>query len=155
MADSQNFIDIVKSIWLTSVPYLSGTADVISIIGFVLTFLVLLSVNRIKTDFLHLIRLPALSKQLAGHTSAISDKMHTFPATKNDILKELSLAIVTVEHLRKKTKGIAVLKTLNKELLKHKDNGNISVDQVWSIYRKMLEAGQNISLLLEDKKWRR
>ncbi len=132
---------------------LSDIADVLEVVGFVLTIYVLITIKKIKNYYVFKARVPDLLKKMSKHASQLSQYHKDFENSKPEILLEIGQAEVILNSLSKKV-GKQVnssIKEVTKQILYYKTYQEKS--RAWDIYISLQKVHQEIINLQEDRKW--
>jgi len=85
--------------------HLSDIAGVCSIASLALTFIVYLSLRRLLSQFLFSARVPEHISQLNEHARRLSELLHSFPETWEDIRERLATCEAVLASLKRKLRG--------------------------------------------------
>lgn len=131
----------------------SDFADLLSVISFGLTIYVLLTIRKIKTFYVFNARVPDLLKGLAKQNTQLLSLYNQFEESKPQILLHISSTQVTLDSLSKKVdKNIqASIKEVATQISSYKSSEE--KNELWKIYVELAKVHQEITHLLEDRKW--
>jgi len=133
---------------------LSVTADVVTIVGALISLWVAITLRQIKRQYAFRARLPELMKTLRAHAKRTSDLMESFEKART----EISTAMVTLESTLRNVKArasgrprvaakslIARLKRLQRPP---------TADEVWEVYQDVQGLIQDLQHFEKDAHWR-
>jgi len=143
---------------LLSGNFFSAIANLLEIIGFVLTVIVFFSIRRIRSFYVFKGRVPEQTEILDKHASALYEFYKTFSDSFQQIKLELKIAEGTVNSLRKKVdrptrrsldRVLELITEYNKAgLIAPKDK-----DDLWDVYAEMRKAVDELRNLQQDVTW--
>lgn len=135
---------------------LTHIGSVASILGFLLTILIFLTLRSIRRFYVFTARVPELLKKLIKHARKISEYQKEFSNSQQEIELELAEAEVVLNSLKKKvsrqTKS-AVNSTL--KTVKAYNNSSNDSKSLWAVYVEMQKLITEIQELQSDLKWER
>jgi len=135
---------------------LTDIGSVASILGFLLTILIFLTLRSIRRFYVFTARVPELLKKLINHARKISEYQKEFSNSQQEIELELAEAEVVLNSLKKKvsrqTKS-AVNGTL--KTVKTYNNSSNDSKSLWAVYVEMQKLITEIQELQSDLKWER
>lgn len=135
---------------------LSGFGSIASTIGVILTIFVLLSLRKIRSQYIFAARVPELIEKLSDLASDISECMNDFDTFIPQISLDLGEAEVVLKSLRKKLRRKS-RKSID-QLLKNMDDYNANTgdsDKLWGVYVDMSKVIAEVKDIQEDLKWER
>ncbi len=128
-----------------------------SILGLVLTILLLTKVGRISRRFLFQARFPALKKKVASHRSTLSTLLNTYPDSSTDLAIELQKCHATLKSLKRKI-GLAQRSNISSLLKQIKrlppPSAPPQKDAIYQVYLDLVLLEEELQNLSEDIKWR-
>lgn len=143
--------------------WLTDLSTCLTIIGFILTYVVFNQVKSIKNQFLSKARLPQLNEQLGAASSKIIELLRERDANLNLIAVELSNCAGIIENIIKKldrTNREPAQSLLNKLRQRKWFKRKIvhikltDTDQVWEIYNELTFLNTNLAELMKDSNWK-
>jgi len=136
---------------------LTVLGNVCSVVGFLLTLLVLLKLRRIYRSFLFQARLPDLRKKIKGHRSALARLLNNFADAGAEIAAEIQKCHANLQNLRTKL-GRRQAASVTALLKQTADFGLSSVapskEEVRRVYLALVLLEEELENLSEDIKWR-
>ncbi|GHA19010.1 hypothetical protein GCM10008090_30910 [Arenicella chitinivorans] len=142
-------------------PSLDTISSVSSIIGLIVTILILFEARKIRISFLRRARLPELNRDLAKSASQLSDQLKEWEVDKTSALKTFSTIKALLESIRPKLPSVEK-KKLDDYLAKlHPKkclvlDGNLSgltEDEAWKRYTELSGLMTTLQQLVKDSKW--
>jgi predicted PurR-regulated permease PerM len=136
---------------------ITDIGSVASILGFLLTILIFLSLRIIRRFYVFIARVPELLSKLIEHAGEISKYQKEFSDSQQEIELELSKAEVVLKSLKKKV-GRQTKSSINKVLKTVKTYNNNSFNdskRLWKVYVKIQILIDEINELQSDNKWKR
>lgn len=142
--------------WVKGVPdWLSPTADILSILGFVFTIWVLWTTNSLRRTFLLRARTPALRKDLQKLATELPDLIPGWPReTKKELLSCLAKGSAKLASLESKLSS----RTDRREVrdlaqLMRGATGALSSDQLWNIHSSLQRIISKLDERAKDAPW--
>lgn len=159
-------MEILSTIWdvvvivfnfITSSPI----ANLASIIGLIISIMVLYNVKNIREDFLAAVRTPQLAEGLIESASNLSKLIAEFVGSKDQIEEELALCLAKAKSIKHKLRGsnnkscitsvdeliLLISKYINEPKERNKENAR-------KIYTKLITLNEEVRNFIEDQKWR-
>jgi hypothetical protein len=136
--------------------WLSPLGDVASLVGFALTVYVSFGIRKIRKFYVLRARLPELNKRLRTHASNLSNHLNDFRAFRDEALKELTTAEVTLRSLKGKLSGPsrrAVKDSLSR--LKQLDRSRLIEQQLREVYLQLVGTHEQLKEEERNLKWER
>ncbi len=133
---------------------MTNIANLASILGFVLTVFVLLSLRRIRKHYSSKVRIPVLMKTLRKATSSLIEYMNDYENSTEDILLKLGTIEVTIRAIRRRISGDS--KKLVKRattMLKGINRKEMSRESVSAVYAQLSKVVESIKQDIEDRNW--
>ena len=133
---------------------MTNIANLASILGFVLTVFVLLSLRRIRKYYSSKVRIPVLMKTLRKATSSLIEYMNDYENSTEDILLKLGTIEVTIRAIRRRISGDS--KKLVKRattMLKGINRKEMSRESVSAVYAQLSKVVESIKQDIEDRNW--
>lgn len=135
---------------------LTDIGSAASILGFLLTIIIFLTLRSIRRFYVFTARMPELLKKLINHASKIAEYQKEFSNSQQEIELELAKTEVVLNSLKKKvsrqTKSAvnSMLKTVNTY-----NNSSNDSDSLWAVYVEIQKLITEIHELQSDLKWER
>ena len=135
---------------------LTDIGSAASILGFLLTIIIFLTLRSIRRFYVFTARVPELLKKLINHASKISEYQKEFSNSQQEIELELAKTEVVLNSLKKKvsrqTKSAvnSMLKTV-----KSYNNSSNDSNSLWAVYVEIQKLITEIQELQSDLKWER
>ncbi|HEY9160953.1 MAG TPA: hypothetical protein VIS94_07705 [Desulfomonilia bacterium] len=116
----------------------------------------MLSLRKIRNEYIFKGRIPTLKKKLQGHSSKLSHLLKNYDDSVFEIDQELALALVDIKSIKSKVGGGGVknsASSLIKEINKYQSNRKKNEQIVRNIYVKCNVLLLEIENLSEDINW--
>jgi len=134
---------------------LSKGGDICSVLGFIITLVVLFKVGGIQRSFLAQARLPGLRRKIRGHCANLSKFLDDFTSTDPNIATEVRKCHANLQNLLPKLEDKASVKVLvafTAQLIKA--TGLPDKEQVRKLHTGLVGLEEELDNLSEDIKWR-
>ena len=135
---------------------LSDIGNVASILGLLITILVLINLRNIKRFYVFTARVPELLEKLGKHAGKISVFQKDFSNSGREIELELAEAEIVLKSLRTKLNRQA--KSSAKRVLntvKRYNRTNPNQESLWTVYVEIQKLISEVQELQSDLKWRK
>lgn len=135
---------------------LSDIGSYASILGFLLTVAILVSLRNIQKKFLFKVRISDLHHNIKKHASELSSLIQNYSSNKNEIEELLAKALADIASLEQKASGSLRqnLKVLSEDIKKYRSNhSHKTKSMLRDIYTDMNLVIQEIYNIREDAKW--
>jgi hypothetical protein len=138
---------------------LSLLANILSVVGFVLTLIVFINVRKIKSHYIFKGRMPELHEKLDRHASAILSLYQRYEDSREQIVIELKSSEVTLKSIRQKAKDNRTIKQSVKRVLKLMSDYNTQIlfhqnkDALFGIFVEMRKVVDEIENHRKDIEW--
>lgn len=158
MSDSsleENIIESFLPQWVSD----AGTIG--SLIGLIISIILLLEARKIRQSFLRRARLQPITRELKKATSEIAKTMKNWPKDKTPALEQFAIVKGLLENIRPKLPNEEkqninhVLSKLQpkKFLLFQSTLSELSEDTAWDIYTDLNTIVTSLDQLAKDSKW--
>ena len=133
---------------------LAFVADVASILGFLVTIAVALTVRRLRAFYMFKVRVPELTARIAEKASSISTRAADFNNTKDEIAVEFRQIGVLLMSLAQKASGApkTAAKRLGKELKQTRISSRSDVTNIYAEIQTVLAQFDEVQ---RDREWER
>lgn len=144
--------NLIKAIDMNLMNLIGSAA---SVIGVLLTFYVMLSLRKIRNEYIFKGRIPKLRKNLQGHTSKLSQMLKNYNESIYEIEHEIALALVDIKSINSKVGGSVKksTKSLIKDINNYQTNKDKDEKSVRDLYVKCNMLLLEINNLSEDINW--
>jgi len=133
-----------------------------SIVGLLITLLILNEAKKIRRSFLQKIRIPEAYKTLSEISRLLSTLISAWPGEKQQILKELARIRSILLNLKSKLDGDdkrqaeSLIRKLGYKKLfyRRQDLSKLNKDDLWNIYSELIAIVELLKQTNNDIKWR-
>lgn len=137
--------------------HLADAGSYASIVGLLISFWVLISLRRIRNQFLFQARYPTLKKAISGHSDALSKHLNVFPDSLEELESEFQPCLANLKNLKGKLSG-ATKKSVHRVIVMIAEipkplSENCKQD-VRNVYNALVGLEAELKNLSEDQKWR-
>jgi len=135
---------------------LSDLGNAASILGLLLTILILLSLRSIKRFYIFTARVPELLEKLIKHAGNIASYQKDFSGSNREIDLELAGAEIVLKSLKSKVGSHT--KSSVRRVIKCVDNYNRTnqdQEKLWGVYVEFQKLITELQELQSDSKWER
>lgn len=131
-----------------------GIANLLSIVGFIITLYVFFAVRGIKKFYQFKARVPDLNKKLRAHSSELSNCLNDFDGSSPKIEEELALVEITLKSIKRKTDG-DIKQSISNALKQIRNYPSVNEKQheLRSIYVHLIQIVEEITDRRKDQQW--
>lgn len=146
----------VNDMMSKAAPLLNHFGSICSILGLILTILILGNLRHVRRHFLFQARFPHLRKKIAKHRKSLSQLLNTYDTSKEQIQIELQKCRANLSNLKPKlnrSSGNDVNQIIKQIKSTCRSDSHLSESQVREIHISLVFLEQELENLNQDIKW--